>query len=348
MRTVSRFESDLLQILQGVFRSTARRKMLRLIGKGSDRPRCLSADAVFLVKDRLAKAAIQSLAIQGGWRNDSFLRGGQATTGRLWERTPLAERTLNFSENSLAFLIFLTACEFSLDSNSPPFEFLANPSGGDQLLVFWVYQAARESHQAAGWRSWKLFRNNPFCRLMFPQDFGKAIDEPCGFEVSFAAGNVFLWEVFQPQLASQWIAAERAKLANHSAAEVRAIGESQLFTAESFFEAAEQAGRRDLVRWFLDTARVFFAGDPRAEQWTQHLQVDGLRMAERAQAYRASISLAQLFARLDQWQAGARGIGYLDEDYRAAQFWLEMWEQYEGDALSSTAKRLIRGVDPIS
>lgn len=348
MRSVSRFESNLLQIVQGVFRPTARRKLLRFIANPSDRPKCLSASAVFLLQDTLAKGSIQRLALQGAWRRDRFLRSGQAKAGRTWDRIPLNQRRLSFSEISIRFLLWLTSTEFSDNRKSRQFHCKEQPTGGDLLLLYWVYEFVREAPFAAGWRNWPVIVANPFCRLMFPEDFGEAIGESCKFESAFTTDTTFLWEVLQPQLAARWIAIEQGKLENDSVNAVQHIGQSQIFTAGEFLNAAERAGRRDLARWFFETTRLFFLGEPTAEQWTGHLQVEGLRMADRVEAYRAAVSLAQIFARLDIWQAEARAIGYLDEDYRAAQFWLEMWEHMHGDALSSTAKRMLRSVDPIS
>lgn len=350
MRTVSRFESNLLQILRGIFRSTARRKMLRLLNQPSEQPKCLSGDAVFLIEDTLSKGAIETLATLGGWRNESFLRNGERHSGRLWNRIPIDERSLTFSEDSLRFLLCLTATEFSNETVRETFRFepRLQLTTGDQLLFFWAYESVRESAAGEHWRGWQLFVSNPFCRLIFPEDFGEAIGLSCNFEQQFETSSAFVWEALLPQIANRWMSIERAKFTNTSAAEVRSIGQSQIFTARQFFESASASGRRDLTRWFFETTRLFFADNPPTDQWTNHLNVQGLRMADRVETYRGALSLAQLFGDIDRWQADARAIGYLHEDYRAAQFWLEMWEQFNGDMLSSTAKRLVRSVDPIS
>ena len=55
----------------------------------TDRPKCLSADAVHLVLDSLSKGCVLYLVRAGGWKRDRFLRDGEPKFGRLWERSPV-------------------------------------------------------------------------------------------------------------------------------------------------------------------------------------------------------------------------------------------------------------------
>src|SRR5262245_50850875 len=91
-RQVSKFEFNLLRILRFMVGHFPADQGLQLVRSAAPRPECLSAEAVELVKDTLAKACVLFLVRQGGWRNDKYLRAGMPTHGRMWERIPLDER----------------------------------------------------------------------------------------------------------------------------------------------------------------------------------------------------------------------------------------------------------------
>src|SRR5262245_21587153 len=105
MKSVSRFEANLLRILQFFLRAAPLEQVQSLIGGRLQVPKCLSRDAVGLVQDTLAKGCTRVLAgglpgpfgRLGGWRRERFLRDGRIAEGRLWERTPPAELGLGFS-----------------------------------------------------------------------------------------------------------------------------------------------------------------------------------------------------------------------------------------------------------
>ncbi len=106
---VSRFEYNLLRIVQFIAGQVPADMGLQLLRSATPHPECLSASAVDLVEDTLAKACVLFLVRQGGWRNDSYLRDNMPARGRVWERIPLDERSLLFSRPVLEFLIWATA-----------------------------------------------------------------------------------------------------------------------------------------------------------------------------------------------------------------------------------------------
>src|SRR5215211_787516 len=97
-RQVTRFEFNLLRILRFLVGHFPADQGMQLVRAAVSRPECLSEGAVDLVKDTLGKASVLFLVRQGGWRNDKYLRNGQPTPGRVWERVPLDERALEFSK----------------------------------------------------------------------------------------------------------------------------------------------------------------------------------------------------------------------------------------------------------
>src|SRR5437879_304241 len=108
-RQVSKFEFNLLRILRFMVGHFPADQGMQLVRAAVTRPECLSAGAVDLVKDTLAKACVLFLVRQGGWRNDRYLRDNFPTPGRVWDRIPLDERSLTFSRFVLEFLIWATA-----------------------------------------------------------------------------------------------------------------------------------------------------------------------------------------------------------------------------------------------
>src|SRR6478672_12767606 len=102
---VSRFEANLLRVLRFFLKQVPAEQALRLVHDRIDRPKCLSADAVHLVRDSLAKGCVLYVARAGAWKRDRFLRDSSPRFGRLWERSPLERLTLSFSKHALDFLI---------------------------------------------------------------------------------------------------------------------------------------------------------------------------------------------------------------------------------------------------
>src|SRR5262245_45446808 len=102
---VSRFEADLLTILQGFLGHVPRSQFLPLIARPNVKPKCLGRTAVNLVQDTLAKGATLLVAREG-WRQEPFLRDGTANAGRVWQRWPPEKLGLGFSPQTLDFLIW--------------------------------------------------------------------------------------------------------------------------------------------------------------------------------------------------------------------------------------------------
>ena len=69
-RQVSKFEFNLLRILRFIVGHFPTDQGMQLVRAAITRPECLSAGAVDLVKDTLAKACVLFLVRQGAWRND--------------------------------------------------------------------------------------------------------------------------------------------------------------------------------------------------------------------------------------------------------------------------------------
>ncbi|MBL8867026.1 MAG: hypothetical protein JNK93_15820, partial [Planctomycetia bacterium] len=109
VKTVSKFEHDLLVVLRHVFGRASPMQAQAILATKQPAPKCLSRDCVELVKDTLAKGVVLHLVRAGGWRNEPFLKDGEPTGGRVWDRVPLPMRRPVFSRSVVELLIWLTA-----------------------------------------------------------------------------------------------------------------------------------------------------------------------------------------------------------------------------------------------
>jgi hypothetical protein len=148
-------------------------------------------------------------------------------------------------------------------------------------------------------------------------------------------------------LTNRWVEMELAKDRISDAARMLALGQIQDATLQSFLAAVHAAGRWDLARFLLRASAVLLAGNPVASRWTAGLNVTGLRLAERTEAYRAALALLRRLEDLQKWDVEARTVGYFDEGYAASQLWKADWEKYDGEELCRRAQAILREVEPL-
>src|SRR5690349_20566947 len=152
MRTVSRFEANLLRILYCFLQRAPLDQALPLVINPCPRPRCLSRAAVELVQNALANGCVWLLARGGGWRRERHLRGGRVAKGRLWERSDPGELGLAFSRHTMEFLLWITAAK----PGEPKSDWLP-PEGeltpGDLLCLYFAYEALRDTEAAPALRA---------------------------------------------------------------------------------------------------------------------------------------------------------------------------------------------------
>lgn len=331
---VSRFEADLLAILQGCLGHLPRAQLFALLRRTSEAPRCLSRTCVNLVKDTLAKGVTLTLAHQG-WRQERFMRGDIAVTGRLWERTPPAQMGLLFSPASLSFLRWATASDASQRG-----EGWTSPGPltlGDSWFLTMAYAAVQDSGIGTLWRERRPWRNDALCRLHYASDF----DTPAtpDFTALLTPSGISILEASQYVLAQRWLAMEQAKVQLATVQQLRAaaLGQSRVLTA--YLAAIDRVGRRDLARFLLIAGTRLFAQPARLRSFTGDAALANVRLAERQQAQRDVLVVAEHFETLARWQADARRIGYFDEGYQAAQLWKVDWEAYKGESALAAARQ---------
>ena len=347
---VSRFEYNLLRLLRFAVGHMPVEQALTLIMAKSLMPPCLSAVCVRLAERTMGTACVLALVRNGGWRADTFLRGDKPATGRAWERLPLNERELTFSERPLSFLMWLTA-EKPGEPDAAKWNLPADDLTPGDALFFWLaFDAMRldPALQAMAIGK-KVFRDNPLCRLMSPGEFDT--EEPAGlrFEPWMSGPRAAILECLQPALASRWIRSERTKGQIDDWRRMRTIGTAEARTLAAFLAAANTAKRPDLARFLLRTASAILTQpDLTPGYWTAGLKGSGpMRLADRLETQRVALVLPRQLEALQQWDRRARGVGYFDDDYAAAQWWKGEWEAANGDALTATARKLLDQLEPL-
>ena len=348
-RPVSKFEAELIRVLRfclGRFPAEDGYKLLRM---AHARPACLSRNAVGLVKDSLAKACVLYLVRAGGWRHDRYLRAGQPTTGRAWDRTPLDERALTFSSHVVEFLLWATA-EKVHDTraawDAPADELTA----GDELFFWLAFDAARtDAEVAAVLRTKEAFRSNRYTWLSSAADLADdAEPTPPDFAPLFAGERAVVLECLQPQLTQRWLRTERAKGQVSNWRLMRQQGRAEAAGLAAFLAAADAAGRPDLARFVLAANAALFHAELSPAFWTSGLTAAGpARLADRLDTQRAAVALPRQMAVLAGWQEKYRTVGYFDDGYAASQMWKQDWEAADGDRVAARARAAVEAIEPL-
>jgi hypothetical protein len=346
MRSVSRFEVNLLTILEGLLGRVPLAQALPLVLRSHPRPKCLSCGAVEIIQGYLSKGVVLQLA-RGCWQWERFLRRGEIAEGRLWERTSPDKLALRYSANTLDFLIWLTATDPLASKNT-----WKQISGrvltlGDRLVLLLAYQALRNTEIGGVWCREVPWKNDGMCNLLFAEDFAGNSDAEIDFKHWITGAGAAILEAWQAKLAQRWIDMEREKARQPAADKVRQIGRSQTRVLSTFLNFLEKVNRRDLSRFLFISSEALLRLAPTATHWTGSIKTLGLRMADRAETYRSSLALLWQLEQLGVWNKQARAVGYFDEGYAASQLWKADWEAYNGDAICEQARVIIRQAEPM-
>jgi hypothetical protein len=344
MKTVSRFEANLLRILQSFLQRAPLERALPLVMEPLERPPCLSRAAVELVQDHLRKGCVWLLA-RTGWRRERHLVGSQIKEGRLWERTGPQELGLTFSRNALDSLIWITAAKPDKEKNA----WRPGPDQvtiGDRLLLYLAFAALHDTKAGKGLCRLDFFHKDGLCRLAFPDEFPDIQVEPDWDPWTSPVGSCIL-EALQLPLAERWFKLERGKEQISTWQRMRSLGQSQERVLIRFGEALTRAGRWDLARFLLRVLATLLGDQPNARRWLGNLDVRTLRLADRQEIYHAALALVRHLERLQEWQLQALTVGYFEEGYAASQLWKADWERFQGDELCRHAQGILHEIEPL-
>lgn len=342
MKSLSRFESNLVQIVRCFVGRVPLRQAMPLVFQSLEAPSCLSRDCVELVQETLSKGMLQILAREG-WQRERFLQNDKVVSGRLWERHSTADMALAFSPATLEWLIWTTA--------HPPArrprdfeEYFPRESltVGDQLLLFLAFAALNDTLATPKFLKLPHFAQHGLLWLAFAEQLGmhKAAGEP-DFGTWTQPSNAWILELLQPMLATSWYNLELAKQQVTSWQHIQSVGRVQERALTAFLDALEAAGRWDLSRFLLQAALSLFESVPPQHVWFRRLDLRELRIADRTEVYHAGCAFLRVLERLRGWEQNARTIGFYDEGYTASQLWKSDWERLRGNELCERAQAAI-------
>ena len=337
MKSVSRFEADLLRMLRALLGHAPAEQAVRVMTSRRDRPRCLSRNAVELVQDTLAKGIVLWFA-ERGWRVETHLRNDAAVAGRLWERTPNEYRRLEFSAASLEWLIWLTS-EHPGTSTWEPTAFELTLA--DEILLAITIDRLADLPAASSLVEQPVFQTQPLPQLLRAGKFGKTHAGSANFLPWLEPDRAWVLEALQRDLADRWAELEFSKWTMSDWRELQKIGKRQLAVIDRFLGAVEQTHRWDLARFLLEAVRKLLPGVLPRSPWFPNLNVNGLRIADRTAVYDSGLLLFHQLQRLQAWEQNARGVSYIDEHYAASQLWKSDWERLRGPAVSTLASEIL-------
>ncbi len=344
MRSVSRFESNLLSLLRCLFGQVPVEQGLAVLAKPAPRPRCLSADAVALVEDTLAKGMVGWLG-RLGMPRERHLRAGAVADGRLWQRTPPEELGLAFSPLSLEFLLQWLSNDWKTIATK-----IDDATVGDRLLFCLAHDRFRDLDVGRLLaEKWPPLHRDGLCRLMFLDELRDTDQRQSTIQwhVWTSGVGACVLEAMQEALAERWTLLERAKETRSEVQAMQSLGANQQRVLGEYLEALAVAERRDLARCFLMAGQQLLREAPTARRWIGKLQLQGQRLADRVQLYRAALALLVQFERLQQWERDCRGVGYFDEGYAASQLWKADWERFQASASCERAAAILHEVAPL-
>lgn len=348
-RQVSKFEFHLLRILRFVVGHFPADQGMQLVRATVTRPECLSAGAVDLVKDTLAKACVLFLVKQGAWRNDKYLREGNPVQGRVWDRVPLDERSLTFSPAVLEFLQWATAEKVN-DTKTPWDAAPKALTPADEFFFWLAFDATRaDPDLLAALRRKDAFRTNHLCWITCPGDMVEGDEAtPPDFAPLFEGQRAVILECLQPHLAHRWVRSERMKGQIGDWKRMRQQGRAEFAALQAFLKAAHAAKRTDLARFVLKTNAALFTSELTPVFWTGGLQGSGPpRLADRLDTQRAALAVPRQMEVLEAWQREALNVGYFDEGYQASQMWKADWEAANGTRTAARAHAAVEMLEPL-
>jgi len=175
MRSLNRFESNLLHILQCLFGQAPLDQALPLLIHPQPRPACLTRDAVELIEQTLSRGVVMMLTRGGAWASQRHLRGDEIREGSLWQRTEPSHLGLQFSPASLDFLIWLTEVDVSHKVATWVRKQTGDLPGGlttgDRFLLYLAARTFRHVALVDRWFERDFFQTNGLIALTLAEKF---------------------------------------------------------------------------------------------------------------------------------------------------------------------------------
>ncbi len=344
-----RFEYQLVRLARFFVGLLPAEAVVATLGQRFAKPDGITTTARQLIEQSLAKGSVLRLARTGGWQTEAFLRAGQPKTGRVWERGPVKERQLLFTDQPMEFLTWMSTAK--LNDVRTLWTSTKLLSAADEFFFFQAYEAVAESSPvvAEQIRGIKVIRHNPLVRLCYPAYFVEETEAP-DFAPWVQGVRSVMIECMQPLLQNRWLKLETQKAQETVWLTLRRKSEAEERTLGAFLLACGEAKRHDLARFVLGTAKNLLKHTGlQPQDWTTGLRGDGAppRLAERLAVQRSALGFLRQMRVLQNWDREARAVGYFDEEYQASQLWKRDWESHNGTELCQRAARLLEQAEPL-
>ena len=345
------FEYNLLTLAKFVVGEIPADQARKLIdNKISTPPPCVSGQCVRIAQDIIGKGVMLRLVRAGGWRRERFLRKNEPVIGRIWERIPLNERTLDFSAGPLAFLFWLTQ-ERPTDRTEFVSAIRAETAADEVFFMLALDALAPLKENYLAIANLPAFRNNPLCWLTHPVAVsGTPNAQVASFEKSFTGTRLAVLECLQAELTKRWIRTEREKSLQTNWIAMRQQGAAEQLVLTAYLEAVNKADRWDLARFVLNSNSTIILGQPNPAPsfWLGNLRTSPPpRLADRLETQRLALALTRQMETLRQWNQRAKTVGHFDEGYTAKQLWKADWEAAQGDLVAVHAHTILERLEPL-
>ncbi|PID39893.1 MAG: hypothetical protein CSA65_00495 [Proteobacteria bacterium] len=341
-RPVAASEHDLLTLARALVGQLDPDAVVPLLRRRRVMPAGIGPTCAALLCQLLGRGSVIALARKGAWRaQDSLVEGGEEVArGRLWQKRPAP--ALRFGPATMRLLRHLAgepqgkkAKGFSLPKKT-------TLELGDELMLYLACELLRRAGYGEVLSSWPAVRNSALCWLGHVDLLVGAGEKKRPSEAALAAfhprwvegAGATILEALGPELARRWLTVERGKGRIVQAQPLAALGEAQDALLCALSDAADRAGRRDLLGFVLEagaallgprpTARLFIAGLTQAAQ-------SGAHLAERQAAARGAGALLRGLSAFAVWIEEARQVRFFDDDYESAQLLLARWAPYGND-----------------
>ncbi len=341
MRTVNRFDHNLLQILFAIFEQNSDRLTVKLLDTGfaTGRPKCLSRETVELVEQTITKGCIKWLVEVGGWQVQTHMVNEETSEGRLWERHKPQELGLTFSERTIDFLIHLTAK--STNDKSVWGTDAESLTLGDQFFFFMVANSFHNLQFAKTWSKREFFSKNPLIALSFPNLFSAKQAHPdIDFRPWMKGIGAAIFETCQDFFASRIYEIEKSKFKTTDPKIITNLARDQRQVWQRLFSACENNDRRDLCRFLQNALGKIIHPKSKPEDWTGKLETNDMRIADRFALYRDAMVLTEAIDQLKKWQSEGAITGYFDEGYAASQLFKSDWETFNTEKTVEFGQKL--------
>ncbi len=348
---VTRGEHDLLVVARALVEPGSFDAVEPLL-RGEVRVKKMAPTGMRLLRDVLAKGAVRALARGGGWRSRARTGGGgRVATGRLWEIHPSLE--LRFSPFTYELVRWLAAAPLAA-AKVPTLDGVSATTAGDEIVAYLACALVEGSEIAGVVAAQPAVRSSALAWLAFSRML--ALSSPsstppaaAAFARIAAGPGAVVVEGLEDELAHRAIAGVHAGGALADPRAASGAGAAERAVLDAFLDAADAAGRRDLAT-FLVTAGSRLLGTGAspaalAAAWTAALDPNA-RLADRAEARRASAAPLRALRRVGRWDEEARLTRFFDDGYDAAQALLARWEHLGRDGFAR-ADDVARALDSL-